>query len=148
MRKLQGLLKVRGGKKLFFQAYIVMCLVRLGLLLLPFNRLQDLILESKKLTWLAIAKSEVTVSAIARAVNRSGKYSPGKPMCLARALTTAVLMSIYCFPYQINIGVAKGESGNIEAHAWVTWEGKVMVGNLPDLSRYVPMSAKGKGLII
>ena len=148
MRKLQGLLKVRGGKKLFFQAYIIMCLVRSGLLLLPFNRLQDLILKSKKLTWLAIAKSEVTVNAIARSVNRSGKYSPGKPMCLARALTTAVLMNIYGLPYQINIGVAKGESGKIEAHAWVTWEGKVMVGNLPDLARYVSMSAKGKGLII
>lgn len=140
--------KLRGGKKLFIQTYVVMCLVRLGLLLLPFSRLQDLILKSKKLTWLAIAKSEVTVGAIALAVHRSGKYSPGQPMCLAKALTTAVLMSVYSLPYQINIGVAKGESGKIEAHAWVTWEGKVMVGNLPDLERYVPMSAKGKGLII
>lgn len=148
MIELRGFPKARGGKKLFLQAYIVMCLIRLGLLLLPFNRLQNLILKSKKLTWLEIASSEVTVGAIARAVNRSGKYSPGQPMCLARALTTAVLMSIYGFPYQINIGVAKGESGKIEAHAWVTWEGKVMVGYLPDLSRYIPMSAKGKGLII
>ena len=148
MSKLRGFPKARGGKKLFVQAYIVMCLVRLGLFLLPFNRLQNLILKSKKINGLAIASSEVTVGAIARAVNRSGKYSPGKPMCLARALTTAVLMGIYDFPYQINIGVAKGESGKIEAHAWVTWEGKVMVGNLPDLSRYIPMSAKGKGLII
>lgn len=150
MRKLRRFLRARkrGGKKLFCQGYIVMCLVRLGLFLLPFNRLQSLVLKSKKLEPLAIDRSTVTVSSIARAVNRSGRYSPGKPMCLARALTTAVLMNIYGFPYQIKIGVAKGESGKIEAHAWVTWEGKVMMGNLPDLSRYIPMSAKGQGLII
>lgn len=147
MKKLLKLLKF-DGKKLFLQGYIVMSLIRLGLLLLPFKRLQDLVLRSEKLTWLAIPGSGQTIRSIVLAVYRSGKYSPGNPLCLARALTTAVLMNIYGFPCQINIGVAKGESGKIEAHAWVTWEGKVIVGNLPDLSRYVPMSSQGEGLII
>ncbi|MEL6494582.1 MAG: lasso peptide biosynthesis B2 protein [Cyanobacteria bacterium J06623_7] len=140
--------RVRRGKKLFIQAYIVMCLVRLGLLALSFSRLQNLVLKSKRLTWLGIAKSEVHVGAIALAVHRSGKYSPGQPMCLAKALTAAVLMNIYGFPYQMHIGVAKSPGGKFEAHAWITWEGKVVVGKLPDLERYQPMAAKGKGLII
>ncbi|MEL6581048.1 MAG: lasso peptide biosynthesis B2 protein [Cyanobacteria bacterium J06621_12] len=147
MKKLLKLLKL-DGKKLFLQAYIVMSLIRLGLLMLPFSRLQNMVLKSQQLTWLAIPGSGKTIRSIVIAVYRSGKYSPGNPLCLARALTTAVLMNIYGFPYQINIGVAKGKSGKIEAHAWVTSQEKVIVGNLPDLSRYVPMSSQGEGLII
>lgn len=145
MKKLLG---YRGGKKLFLQAYIIMSLIRLGLLLLPFSRLQNLIAKSQEWSFLAIASSEVTTRAIALALDRSSKYQPGNPMCLARALTSAVLMGIYSLPYQINIGVAKGENDQIEAHAWVVSAGVVIVGNLPDLSRYTPMSSQGEGLII
>lgn len=136
------------GKKLFLQTYIVMTLVRLGLLLLPFSRLNDSIGKSKQLNFLALAPQEVSIGSIARAVYRSGRYQPGNPMCLARALTTAVLMNIYSFPHEINIGVAKGEQGKIEAHAWVISQGVTIVGDIPDLSRYVVMSAKGEGFII
>ena len=150
MKKLLGLLKrsrASYGKKLFLQAYLIMSLVRLGLLWLPFNRLQSLVLKSQKLTWLAFAPTQVTTNRIVRSVYRSSKYQRGKPMCLARALTAAVLMNIYGIPHQIKIGVAKGENGQIEAHAWVNSQGRVVVGNLPDLSRYAPMSSQVKGLI-
>ena len=135
------------GKKLFLQTYIVMTLVRLGLLLLPFSRLNDSIGKAKQLNFLAFAPEEVNIDNIARAVYRSGRYQPGNPMCLARALTTAVLMNIYDFPHQINIGVAKSDSG-IDAHAWIVSQGVVVVGDMPDLSRYVVMSAEGKGMTI
>lgn len=147
MKKLLRLLRSSGGKKLFLQSYLIMSLIRFGLLLLPFSRLQDLIAQSQGLTWLAIARSEVSTRAIILAVYRSGKYQPGNPMCLARALTTSVLMGVYDLPHKIHIGVAKAENG-IEAHAWVVSEGHVIVGNLPDLSRYTPMSSQGKGMII
>lgn len=148
MNKLLKLLRSRGGKKLFLQTYIIMSLVRLGLLLLPFSRLQQLIAMVKKWGFLAIASSEVNIRAIVLGVYRSGKYQPGNPVCLARALTTSVLMGIYSLPHQINIGVAKGKDGRLEAHAWVVSEGIVIVGNLPDLDRYIPMSSQGEGLII
>ena len=151
MEKLLRLLKASRtgrGKKLFLQAYVVMSLVRLGLLLLPFRRLQNLVLNSRKLTWLAFTPAQVTVNRIAQSVARSGRYQPGKPMCLARALTAAILMNIYGFPHQIQIGVAKSENGKIEAHAWVKSGGRTIVGDLPDLSRYVAMSSQAEGLII
>lgn len=138
----------RGGKKLFLQAYISISLIRLGLYILPFHRLQYLIFKAERLKFVSMMIPDATVRAIALSVERSARYSMGNPMCLAKALTTVVLMSIYGFPYQINIGVAKDESNNLEAHAWVESDGKIVVGYLPDLSRYVPMSATGEGLII
>lgn len=148
MKKLLLLVSHSRGKKLFLQTYLVMSLVRLGMLLLPFKRLQNFVSRSQQLTFLAVAPQEVNVSSIARAVERSGHYQPGKPMCLAKALTTAVIMNMYGFPHQVNIGVAKSELGKIEAHAWVVFQSQVIVGNLPDLSRYIPMSKSDRGLII
>lgn len=148
MKRLLRLARNSRGKKLFLQTYAVMTLIRLGLLLLPFKRLQNLVIESKQLTFLALSPQEVNVASIVRAVYRSGRYQPGKPMCLARALTTAVLMNVYNFPHEIKIGVARGENGAIEAHAWVVSYDTVIVGDLPDLSRYIPMSTERKGLTI
>jgi len=124
-----------------------MILIRLGLLLLPFNRLQSLVAKSKQLTFLALSPDQVNPGRIARSVYRCSRYQPGNPMCLAKALTTAALMNIYDLPCKINIGVAKGEKG-IDAHAWVISQGAIVVGDIPDLSRYVVMSAKGKEPII
>jgi len=148
MKRLLKLAKGSRGKKLFLQTYITMTLVRLGLLVLPFSQLNNLVGKSKRLKFLVLAPQEVNSGRIVQAVYRSSRHQPGSPMCLARALTTAILMNIYDFPYEVNIGVAKGENGKIEAHAWVMSQNTVIVGNLSDLSRYVPMSAKGEGLII
>ena len=147
MKRLLELAKHSRGKKLFLQTYITMTLVRLGLLMLPFSRLNDLVGKSKQLKFLNFASQEVNVNRIVQAVYRSSRHQPGNPMCLARALTTSVLMSIYDFPHEISIGVAKGENGKLKAHAWVMSQDNVIVGNLPDLSSYVPMSAKGEGMI-
>lgn len=150
MKKLLELIKHSQnsrGKKIFLQAYLVMTLIRLGLWLLPFNRLQNLVARSKRLAFLAPAPDQVNVNRIALAVYRSSRYQPGSPMCLARALTTAVLMNIYNLPHEVKIGVAKGEKG-IDAHAWVISQGVVVVGDIPDLSRYAIMSARGEGLTI
>lgn len=147
MKKLFKFLKV-GGKKLFLQAFILMLLIRLGLLLLPFRQLQELIQQAKSLGFLACDRQNVTIKAIVVAVQRSSRYGLGNAKCLARALTTGILMSIYGFPYSINIGVAKKEDSNLEAHAWVESQGTIIVGNLPDLSRYTAMSSAREGLII
>ncbi|MEL6927306.1 MAG: lasso peptide biosynthesis B2 protein [Cyanobacteria bacterium J06600_6] len=148
MKRLLKLARNSRGKKLLLQTYIAMTLVRLGLLLLPFSRLSDWVSKSKQWTFLALAPQEVNIARIVHAVDRSGFYQPGKPMCLARALTTAALMNIYSFPYEIKIGVAKSEAGKFEAHAWVVAQNVVIMGNLPDLSRYALMSSKGDEVVI
>lgn len=149
MKKLLKFRKLNSsGKRLFVQAYFSMMLIRLGLLLLPFSKLQGLIKEISQRKMLFPTTRPITAWQVALAVHRSSKYSPGEVKCLARALTTAFLMSRYGLSYKMNIGVARGEQNNFEAHAWVESDGQVIVGNLPDLSRYAAMSSKGEGLII
>ncbi|NEQ84407.1 MAG: lasso peptide biosynthesis B2 protein, partial [Moorea sp. SIO2I5] len=64
--------------------------------------------------------------------------------CLARALTSYTLMVQYGYVPQLRIGVAKGESGQLEAHAWVENQGLVVIGQLPDLTRFKTLPSLGK----
>lgn len=82
--------------------------------------------------------TNVTVGKIIWTVNAASRYMPGVK-CLARALTTQVIMSRHGLSGQLRIGVAKTERGKLEAHAWVEYQGRVAIGNLQDLSRFIPL---------
>jgi hypothetical protein len=44
------------------------------------------------------------------------------------------------YPALLHIGAAKGEGGQLRAHAWVESEGRVVIGG-HDLGRYAPLVA-------
>ncbi len=64
---------------------------------------------------------------------------PGQVKCLARALTTQVIIRRQGYTPDLRIGVAKDEANRLEAHAWLELQGYVVIGLLPDLNRFVPM---------
>ena len=64
-------------------------------------------------------------------------------MCLVKALTTQLLLNRFGYPHQLRIGVAKGATSGIEAHAWIECEGKVLMGAAYDLNRFKPLSVAG-----
>jgi hypothetical protein len=61
--------------------------------------------------------------------------------CLVRALAAQVLLTRRGYPARLRIGVAKGDGGRLEAHAWVEGPGSVVSGGLPDHMRYVALPA-------
>lgn len=88
----------------------------------------------------------LSVGKIVWAIDTGTRYMPGGVKCLARALVAQTLMKQHGHPAQLRIGVAKGETGELEAHAWVEHRGKVAIGYLSDLQRYVPMPSYGSRL--
>ncbi|MDJ0568225.1 MAG: lasso peptide biosynthesis B2 protein [Pleurocapsa sp. MO_192.B19] len=132
-------------RQLFIQAYVLLMFIRLGLFLLPFQRLKKISVRVSQIV--KPVDSQIATRSIAQAINRSSRFCPGTVMCLAKALATNTLMNIYGFPCQLHIGVAKGQDNNLEAHAWVEAEGKVVVGYLPDLFRFKAMYSPGEHLL-
>lgn len=137
MKQLHNLLKTQTSDRiLLFLTLILLTAIKLGLCLLPFRNLIKLVtsisegLNSK-------AANRVTLSQIIWAVNVVTRYIPGGAKCLARALTTQVLMNWCGFQPELRIGVAKNETGKLDAHAWIEYRGRIAIGNLPDLKRYV-----------
>lgn len=111
--------------------------VRLGLWLLPFRRVLQLLAYISQPT--PGQQASTAVSRIVWAVEVVSRCMPGEVKCLARALVTQVLMNRCGYLAHLRIGVAKDAQGTLQAHAWIEHQGKVAIGQLADLSRYVPL---------
>ena len=131
-------LSLTNQERLFLvNTFLLLGGVRLGLWLLSYQKLLHLL---DKLSTVNSGYREIELNDIVRAVNISTHYMPGGAKCLARALTTQVLMKRQGYSPQLYIGVAKGEQGQLEAHAWIEYDQKIVIGELLNLSRYMPMS--------
>ena len=62
-------------------------------------------------------------------MTKASQFVP-KTTCLTQALGTQVLLGRRGHLTLIHIGVAKGEEGRLEAHAWLESRGKVVLGGL------------------
>lgn len=124
-------------------ACIGLNIIRLALWLFPFNMVRQ------RLTKLAARWQQqdiahpISVPAIVWCVTIASYYTPGKAKCLVKALTTQLLLNRYGYPHQLHIGVALNQTQALEAHAWIEYENHVIMGDLPDLSRFKPLSKTG-----
>ncbi|MCV3215226.1 lasso peptide biosynthesis B2 protein [Plectonema radiosum NIES-515] len=125
-----------GDRHLLIMTLVILATMRLGLWLMPFRTLLKVLAKISRDR--SQTTNQVSVGKIAWAVNAVSRYMPGVK-CLARALTTQVLISRYGHSCELRIGVAKGEKGTLEAHAWVEYQGRVAMGYLPDLCRFIPL---------
>lgn len=124
----------REDQQLFLIALLLLGLTRLGLKLLPFSQVRHLsgkITRKTKTT----PSNQTKIQQVVDAVNRASRYQP-RVKCLARALTTQILLSWWGQSSQLCIGVAKDDSGKFQAHAWVEQEGNIVINDLANLSRY------------
>lgn len=119
--------------------WMLLAVIRMGLFFLPFRVLLRIL---KTISRSSTQCSPDITDAMRRtvwAVQVSSCYTPGGAKCLARALTTKVLLSWWGYGSELRIGVAKGESGSLQAHAWLEYHGQIVIGQLQDLSRYIPL---------
>lgn len=136
MRRLRKLVATtKSDRRLLVSAILLLTTVRLGLLLLPFQTLRRFLAGITQTT--SKLKTDQSLDKVVWAVRVASRYMPGIK-CLARALTTQVLLGRRGYQTQLRIGVAKGQGG-LEAHAWVESQGRVVIGGLKDLERYTPL---------
>lgn len=78
------------------------------------------------------------VEALAARVNLVMQAQSGGNGCLVRAVAVALLLNRRRYPIQVRVG-CRSNSGGMEAHAWIEVDGRVIVGDLPDLETFVPI---------
>ena len=124
-----------GDRNILIRAGLLLWGVRIGLWILPFPRLRDLL--SKKTTKpVATSQSETQARKVARYVRLMSRYVP-VATCLVQALVTVRLLEEAGLPACLRIGVARSNSGELEAHAWVESGGRVVIGGSHvDLARF------------
>lgn len=82
---------------------------------------------------------------IASAIRVVAHRLPGTGTCLPNALAAEAMLASHRHEPRLLIGVAKEDGGGLIAHAWVEHDGRVVVGDIEDLSRYRPLRGARDG---
>lgn len=137
MKRLLKFLRLKNSDRhLLINTFTVLVFVNLGLWLLPFNTLRQIL---DKISQPNSHLEQTPLTKIIWAVDASTRYIPGGAKCLARALTCQVMMIRRSYSPELRIGVAKTETGKFEAHAWIESQGQVVIGYLNNLSSFTPL---------
>jgi hypothetical protein len=59
--------------------------------------------------------------------------------CLIQALAAQTLLHRWGHSTSLRIGIAKGATGQLEAHAWVETQGKIVLGGAEVCARFTPL---------
>lgn len=100
--------------------------VRLALWVLPFRVLHRAV-GKLALRPRATAADAPTAGRIAWAVSATARRVPAAS-CLTQALAAMILLARHGYPATLRVGVARGEQGQLRAHAWVDSDGRTLIG--------------------
>jgi Transglutaminase-like superfamily len=123
-------------RNLLVKSALLLGAVRLGLWLLPFQTLRRLLASRTYGT--TTLPEETSVTKVTWAVTVAGRYVP-VATCLTQALAVQVLLGQQGLAATLRIGVARGEAGQFQAHAWVEYQGRVVIGGIEAPSRFTPL---------
>src|SRR5277367_1141097 len=81
------------------------------------------------------SESAEEIDRVIWAVRTAGAKVLRENPCLAIAMATHWLLRWRGVPTDLRIGVARGGIVNLEAHAWVERNGRILIGEPPSLDR-------------
>jgi len=136
----------RADRWLLIKAMLLLAGIRLALWIVPFQTLWRMIGHITGTDPESHQANEAVLNRVAWAVTVASCRLP-KLSCLTQALTAQILLCQSGQPAQLRIGLVKSQDGQLQGHAWVICEGRVVIGGVADLSRYLPMPLpEGGGL--
>lgn len=127
----------RQEQRLLCSSGLLVIAIRLGLWVLPFRYLQHLldIFGQRSVRW----ASQVDIARIPWAVGVTSHHVP-MATCLTQALSVQTLFRQRGIPCELRIGVAKDHRNQLTAHAWIEYEGQVIIGgSQASVARYVAL---------
>jgi hypothetical protein len=127
----------RVEQRLFLRALYLLVYFRLGLK----NRTLQFLLHDLEDKWsrsVRLIEPIVPLQNISRSVAIASRYVPFST-CLSRALAGKVLCCENGYATKIHIGVSKNDIAGFEAHAWLTFQGARIVGDISSIDRFKEM---------
>lgn len=128
-------------RNLLITAALLLFLTQCGLALLGYGRLRQLLTRVSRSHLIAPGKCPEELERIIWAINTSAARVLGKRPCLSIAMASHWLLNRCGVPTELRIGVTRGIAGNLDAHAWVEQNGRVLIGQSPSLSDYYRLPA-------
>jgi hypothetical protein len=123
---------------LLLRAAGLVAAVRLALFLLPFPLVRRAVARAGESSHPQLAN--IRPRRLSWAVQASARRIP-KATCLTQALALQALLAQAGRHGDLHIGVAHDTSRVFEAHAWVEYEGEILIGDNGELARYAPIAS-------
>ena len=123
LRKLVALSK--SERRTLISCFSVLLVVRIGLTVLGFRRLQRFIRPAHERAPLEI------LQLTGWAIRHAARLVPGAS-CLTQALAAQIMLARSGYGASLRVGVARTTAGNIRAHAWLTSGDFIIIGGDPD----------------
>lgn len=127
----------RERKQLFVQAFFLFFCLRLLLGRVAFKKIISFLSSRSKNR--SPGRNPCVVEDILWSVQAASRRVPATT-CLMNGLVADYLLKKNGVDAALCIGVRKTEEKNLAAHAWVTLDGKVIVGDVEDLDTYTVLS--------
>jgi hypothetical protein len=120
-------------QSLLLQAIFLLSLVAVGLRLLPFGLVQRMVIlkSPNSGTGRSVNNLVWAITAASRCL--------AMPTCLNRALAGQALLARYGYESKLEIGVAKNEDLQFEAHAWLVFGEQILIGG-PEVDHYTSLA--------
>ena len=125
----------RGDQWLVFRVALLLLVTRVGLGVFGYRRLRGVFAHFSmppEQPWRPLED----VDRVVWVVGKVGERLLGDRRCLTDAMVTQLLLSRRGLQANIQIGVAFGADGKLEAHAWIEHEGRVLIGGSSGLEQY------------
>jgi hypothetical protein len=134
-------------RRLFLRAFLLVCLVRLGLWILPFSVMRKFLVNSACSEPASAIEPGGFIDRVVWAVGVASDYVPAAT-CLTQAFVTRFLLVEQGCDAVVRIGVARSKTGRFQAHAWVESNGRVIIGGSEtSLSHFTELrTSSGGGL--
>ncbi len=122
-------------KWLYCNTALWLIAVKAGLCLLPFDRLRGWITAADQPAGQPVAMKDL--QEITEAIAHLSRFlAPLRINCLPQALVGQSLLNRKGFDVQLKIGVLKNRDDLLTAHAWLEYQGLVILGNLRGLKQF------------
>ena len=126
-------------RRMFFSAVLLVPLIRIGLWVLPFRLMQSWVNRIGNLENASARLDRHTSRQVAWSVEAASRRIP-RATCLTQGLATQILLGRLGQRAELRLGVARRENGQLEAHAWVETQGRIITGDAVEgFNRYVPL---------
>lgn len=127
-------------KWLYLNTAFWLLAVKVGLYLLPFERLRSWLARFDQPDGKPADMEEMR--AIIQAIEQISQWlAPLRINCLPRALVGHRLLVRKGFDVQLKIGVLKNPRDQLAAHAWLEYQGRVILGDLRGLGQFAAFPA-------
>lgn len=126
-------------RSLFFRALAIVAVIRVGLRLVPFRILRKWLEHFRGSPQLSGGLDRQRIRQVAWAVEAASRRLAGTT-CLPQGMATHLLLGRLGQQSELRLGVALKPGGQLEAHAWVEVEGRVVSGGaVTGFGRFVPL---------